>query len=126
LLRQARNDKANSQFVIARSEAARQSSAMQRTFQPAVYIVASKRNGTIYTGVTSNLPQRIGQHREGAIDGFSKRYGCKMLVWYEVHATMEYAIAREKQIKAGNRKRKLALIEQLNPQWCDLFARICA
>jgi len=99
---------------------------MQRDFQPAVYMVASGRNGTIYVGVTSNLPRRIAQHREGAHDGFTKRYGCKLLVWYELHATMEYAIAREKQLKAGSRKRKLALIEERNPRWQDLWDEVCA
>ena len=99
---------------------------MKRPFQAAVYIVASKRNGTIYTGVTSDLPKRIWEHREGVADGFSKRHGCKVLVWYEVHSTMEYAITREKQIKGGSRKKKLALIEATNPQWKDLFAEVCA
>ena len=89
--------------------------------QPAVYIVASGRNGTLYTGVTSNLPQRAWLHRTGAVQGFTARYGCKTLVWYEIHATMQIAIAREKQIKAGSRKKKLALIEALNPTWRDLF-----
>jgi putative endonuclease len=99
---------------------------VRETFQPAVYIVASRRNGTLYVGVTSNLVQRAWQHREGVVDGFSKRYGCKLLVWFELHSTMENAILREKQIKGGSRKRKLALIEADNPQWRDLFAEICA
>ncbi len=99
---------------------------MKRDFQPAVYIVANKRNGTIYVGVTSNLPQRVAQHREEIFDGFSKRNGCTLLVWFEVHSTMEYAITCEKQLKGGSRKRKLALIESANPQWRDLFAEICA
>jgi predicted GIY-YIG superfamily endonuclease len=86
-----------------------------------VYIVASARNGTLYTGVTSNLPRRTFEHREGTIPGFTSRYGCKLLVWYELHATMEAAIAREKQIKGGSRKKKLALIEAMNPSWRDLF-----
>ncbi len=98
---------------------------MQRAFQPAVYIMASKRNGTLYVGVTSNLPQRAWQHREGTFDGFTRQYGCKLLVWLELHATMEHAITREKQIKGGSRTRKLALIESANPQWRDLFAEIC-
>ena len=98
---------------------------MQRNLQPAVYIVANKRNGAIYTGVTSDLPKRTWEHREGVVEGFTKRYGCKLLVWYELHSTMEYAIAREKQVKAGSRKKKLALIEAQNPQWRDLFADIC-
>ena len=98
---------------------------MKRDFQPAVYIMASKRNGTIYVGVTSNLPQRAAQHREGTFQGHTTRYGCKMLVWFELHATMEHAITREKQLKGGSRKRKLALIEAMNPLWRDLFEEIC-
>ena len=92
--------------------------------QPCVYIMASGRNGTLYVGVTSNLVQRVWQHREGVADGFTKRHGCKMLVWYEPASTMEQAIAREKQIKGGSRSKKLALIEAVNPQWRDLFAEI--
>jgi putative endonuclease len=94
--------------------------------QPAVYIMASKRNGTLYTGVTSKLIQRAWQHREGVADGFTKRYGCKLLVWYELADTMEAAILREKQIKAGSRAKKLALIEAMNPEWRDLFEEIAA
>jgi predicted GIY-YIG superfamily endonuclease len=89
--------------------------------QPCVYIVASKRNGTLYTGVTTNLQRRIFEHREGLVAGFSKKYGCKILVWYEAHETITGAITREKQIKAGNRAKKLALIESPNPEWMDLF-----
>ena len=89
--------------------------------EPAVYIVASRRNGTLYTGVTSNLPKRAWQHREGLVPGFTSRYGCKMLVWYESYPTMDEAIAREKQIKGGSRKKKLALIEAMNPTWRDLY-----
>jgi putative endonuclease len=92
--------------------------------QPAVYMMASCRNGTLYTGVTSNLPQRAWQHRTGVIGGFSKRHGCKMFVWYEVHSAMHDAIAREKQIKGGSRKRKLALIQAVNPTWRDLFEEL--
>ena len=86
--------------------------------------MASKRNGTLYTGVTSHLIQRAWQHREGVIDGFTKRYGCKILVWYDLADTMEAAIMREKQIKAGSRTKKLALIEAMNPGWRDLFEEI--
>jgi putative endonuclease len=111
---------------MARSEATKQSRAMKRPFQPAVYIVANGRNGAIYTGVTSDLSKRVWEHREGVVEGFTKRHGCKLLVWYEVHSTMEYAIVRGKQIKGGSRKRKLALIEASNPQWKDLFPEICA
>ena len=92
--------------------------------RPAVYIVASKRNGTLYTGVTSNLGQRAWQHREGVADGFTKRYNCKLLVWFESADTMEVAIGREKQIRAGSRVKKLALIEQMNPGWSDLFEQV--
>jgi putative endonuclease len=89
--------------------------------QPCVYIMASKRHGTLYTGVTSNLPKRAFEHREGLTKGFSAKYDCKILVWYEVHETMIEAIAREKQIKAGSRAKKIALIEGLNPEWKDLY-----
>jgi putative endonuclease len=89
--------------------------------QPCVYIVASKRHGTLYTGATSNLPRRAFEHREGLVKGFSAKYGCKILVWYELHETMIEAITREKQIKAGSRARKLALIEAMNPEWSDLY-----
>jgi putative endonuclease len=92
--------------------------------RPVVYIMASKRNGTLYTGVTSSLVHRAWQHREGVSDGFTKRYGCKLLVWFEIHATMPDAIAREKQIKGGSRAKKLALIETTNPDWRDLFPEI--
>jgi putative endonuclease len=90
--------------------------------QPAIYIMASARNGTLYTGVTSNLPQRVWQHREGLTPGFTKKYGCKLLVYYENYETMDDAIGREKQIKAGSRTKKLALIEAMNPAWRDLYA----
>ena len=91
--------------------------------QPAVYIMASGRNGTLYTGVTSDIVQRVWQHKNGAV-GFTSRYDCKMLVWYEIHDDMSAAIAREKQIKAGSRRKKLALIEAMNPDWEDLFESI--
>jgi putative endonuclease len=86
----------------------------------AVYILASARNGTLYTGVTSALQTRVQQHKLGTFEGFSKTYGCKMLVWYEDHPTMLDAIRREKQIKGWRRDWKLALIEAQNPQWRDL------
>ncbi|TCM30021.1 MULTISPECIES: GIY-YIG nuclease family protein [Novosphingobium] len=93
---------------------------MKDTFAPAVYVLASARNGTLYTGTTSNLIQRIAQHRSEHFDGFSARYGTKLLVWFEMHATMEHAIQREKRIKKWNRAWKLRLIEEGNPQWRDL------
>jgi predicted GIY-YIG superfamily endonuclease len=89
--------------------------------QPAVYMMASERNGTLYVGVTSNLPQRAYQHRNGLAPGFTERYGCKSLVWYEVYDDMPNAIAREKQIKSGSRRKKLDLIETMNPTWRDLY-----
>ena len=89
--------------------------------QPAVYIMASRRNGTLYPGVTSNLSRRAYDHREGLIKGFTTQYGCKLLVWYENCDRMDDAIAREKQIKAGSRAKKLALIKAMNPGWSDLY-----
>ncbi|MBO6767544.1 MAG: GIY-YIG nuclease family protein [Erythrobacter sp.] len=96
----------------------------RETFQPAVYIMANHKNGTIYVGVTSNLVQRAWHHREGAGSGFTKRYGCKRLVWFELHGTMEDAILREKQLKSGSRAKKIALIETENPEWQDLYETI--
>jgi putative endonuclease len=92
--------------------------------RPCVYIMASGRNGTLYTGVTSDLSRRAFQHRQGLVSGFTRHYGCKLLVWYEPHERMDEAIAREKQIKAGSRRKKLALIEELNPQWHDLYEEL--
>ena len=89
--------------------------------RPAIYIMASERNGTLYTGVTSNLPQRAFQHRAGLIPGFTARYGCKLLVYYEMLDDMTSAIAREKQIKDVSRRKKLLLIERFNPEWRDLY-----
>jgi putative endonuclease len=93
---------------------------MQRELAPAVYLLASRRNGTLYVGVTSNLPSRIFQHRSGLIPGFTREYGVKLLVWFEQHATMESAIIREKRIKKWNRAWKLELLEADNPDWRDL------
>ncbi len=89
--------------------------------QPAVYILTNKKNGTLYTVVTSNLIQRIGQHRDGQLGGFTARYGLKTLVWWELHETMESAILREKQIKGGSRAAKIRLIMEQNPDWTDLY-----
>lgn len=87
----------------------------------AVYIMASRRNGTLYLGVTGNLGQRAHQHREGLIEGFSQKHGCKHLVWFEPHSEMTAAISREKEIKKWRRAWKLELIENSNPQWRDLY-----
>jgi putative endonuclease len=86
-----------------------------------VYILASKRNGTLYTGVTTDLARRAWEHREGALPGFTKRYGVTHLVWFETYDSVLDAIAREKAIKRWRRAWKLALIEAQNPQWLDLY-----
>ena len=93
---------------------------MQREFQPTVYLLANRRNGAIYTGVTSDLIRRIQEHREGLIPGFTKQHGIKMLVWFEQHSTMEHAIIREKRIKKWLRVWKIELIERDNLGWRDL------
>ena len=93
---------------------------MRPDFQPCVYILASKRNGTLYTGVTSNLLVRIHEHRAGFVRGFTRQYGVELLVWFEQHPTMDSAITREKRIKKWNRAWKLELIETANPEWRDL------
>lgn len=90
--------------------------------QPAVYILAGKRNGTLYVGVTSNLAKRVWEHKNHFVPGFTKRYGIDILVWYEMHERMDSAIAREKALKEWKRSWKLQLIEQSNPQWRDLYA----
>ena len=87
----------------------------------AVYIVANRKNGTLYTGVTSDLVKRIGQHREGHIPGFTQKWGCKILVWYEVHDLVSEAIRREKSIKSYRRANKINLITARNPDWKDLW-----
>lgn len=86
-----------------------------------VYIVASKRNGTLYIGVTTFLQQRAWQHREGIVPGFTRRYGCKMLVWFEEFPSLDDARRRELQMKQWQRRWKLELIEATNPQWRDLY-----
>ena len=91
--------------------------------QPAIYILASKYNGTLYIGVTSNLPQRMYQHREGLVEGFSKKYGVKLLVYFELCDDMESAIAREKTLKGITRSKKIDLIESVNPNWEDLVIK---
>jgi putative endonuclease len=88
------------------------------------YILASKRNGTLYTGVTSDLIQRVWQHEQDLVEGFTKKYRVKKLVYYEVHDNAESAITREKQIKKWRRKWKLRLIEEKNPQWKNLYDEI--
>ena len=96
---------------------------MEKLF--AVYMMASSRRGTLYIGITSNLPKRVWEHREAVVDGFTKQYGVKTLVWYEIHEEPMAAITREKQLKKWNRAWKLELIEEKNPEWKDLFSEIC-
>jgi putative endonuclease len=86
-----------------------------------VYLLASRRNGTLYVGMTDDLAKRIWMHRIGALPGFTKQYGVKMLVWYEQHETRESAFLRERQLKKWNRAWKPKLVEQMNPTWRDLY-----
>ena len=89
--------------------------------QPAVYLLATGKRGTLYIGVTSNLIARTWQHREHVVEGFTKRYDVTNLVWYELHGTMDTAILREKQLKKWNREWKLRLVQEFNPEWRDLW-----
>jgi putative endonuclease len=93
--------------------------------QPAIYIMTNKPNGTLYIGVTSHIVQRVFQHKHDVVDGFTHKYGCKQLVYYELHDTMEQAIHREKRLKKYKREQKIALIKSFNPDWRDLFEDIC-
>ncbi len=95
---------------------------MEKAF--CVYVLASGRNGTLYVGVTSNLVQRVWQHKEGLVEGFTRRCGVKTLVWFEQHESAEAAIGREKQIKRWNRDWKIRLIEATNPYWNDMYPEI--
>ena len=92
--------------------------------QPATYILASKRNGTLYTGVTSDLHKRVWEHQQGLAEGFTRKYRVHRLVYFELHEDMLAAITREKQIKKWNRAWKLRIIEQQNPNWENLWLRI--
>jgi putative endonuclease len=92
--------------------------------RPAIYILASRRNGTLYIGVTSDLPGRVSVHKQDLIDGFSKKYGVHILVHYELFDTMQEAIAREKQLKKYSRAKKIALIEAANADWLDRYEEI--
>lgn len=89
-----------------------------------IYLLASQRNGTLYVGVTNNLVRRVWEHKNDFVDGFTKKYGVHMLVWYDVAESAEAAITREKQIKKWNRTWKLRLIEENNPEWKDLYEQI--
>ena len=92
--------------------------------QPAGYILASKRNGTLYIGVTSDMAKRVWEHKNDLVEGFTKRYHVHSLVWYELHESMESAIKREKSMKEWKRVWKLELIESVNPDWDDLYHTI--
>ena len=92
--------------------------------QPAVYILASKRNGTLYIGVTSDLVKRVWQHRNDVVEGFTEKYGVHRLVFYELYTDMDEAIGREKRLKKWNRAWKIELIEKENPQWRDLWPEL--
>lgn len=89
--------------------------------QPCVYMLASQRNGTLYTGVTGNIKQRVWEHKNNVVEGFTQKYAVHTLVWYELHETMESAIQREKAIKNWKREWKISRIEDMNPQWVDLY-----
>jgi len=90
--------------------------------QPCVYMLASKRNGTLYTGVTSNLLKRVWEHKNNLVEGFTNKYSVHTLVWYELHNTMDSAIQREKAIKNWNRAWNLKVIEKMNSHWHDLYS----
>ena len=93
--------------------------------QPTVYILASRRHGTLYVGVTSGLCSRVSAHKQGLIEGFTKRYSVKMLVWFQSFDSMDDAIRREKQLKEWQRGWKIELIEKQNPTWRDLYSEAC-
>ena len=103
----------------------KQESRSQEVRQHYVYIMASKRNGTLYIGVTSDLIKRVWQHKNNAAEGFTSKYGVHDLVYYEQHENAESAINREKQMKKWHREWKLNLIEEQNPEWKDLYEEIC-
>jgi putative endonuclease len=92
--------------------------------QPCVYILASERNGTLYIGVTSDLIKRVWQHKNDLVDGFTRKYCVYRLVWYESHPTMTSAIMREKALKNWHRVWKIRIIEQMNPDWLDLYLEL--
>ena len=115
----------NPRDVIASvARQSRKDTGMENTKQSYVYILFNKRNGTLYTGVTSNLIKRVYEHKDKLTEGFTSKYGVDKLGYYEVYADIRLAIEREKQIKGGSRKKKLELIETMNPEWNDLYESI--
>jgi putative endonuclease len=105
-------------MIVIPAEAGIQRTSVHKQFY--VYILANKPNGTLYTGVTSNLARRIWEHKQELVEGFTKKYRIKHLVYFELHPTSESAITREKQIKKWRRTWKVDLIEETNPEWDDL------
>jgi len=89
-----------------------------------VYIMTNQKNGTLYIGVTSNIVKRVYEHKNALVEGFTKKYGLKKLVYYEIFEDISFAIEREKQLKAGNRRKKVSLIEAYNANWSDLYSKI--
>ena len=89
------------------------------------YLLASKKNGTLYIGVTSNLVKRVWEHKNVAVEGFTKKYHVHLLVWYEIHETIESDISKEKAMKNWKREWKIKRIEEMNPDWEDLYLTIC-
>ena len=114
----------SSHFLICHSREGGNPDIIDMTKQFYVYIMASQPNGTLYTGMSSNLVRRVWQHKSNMVEGFTDKYNIKNLVYYEVHDSAESAITREKQIKKWRRKWKLRLIEERNPQWEDLYSKI--
>ena len=118
------------QFNVIPAEAgihcylARRSQGIGMSKQPAVYILSNKRNGTLYIGVTSNLIQRVWQHKNNLTPGFSQKYNLHRLIYFELFENMEVAIQYEKQLKKWHRKWKIELIENTNPEWNDLYLEI--
>ena len=111
-------------FVIPAKAGIQEAKGEAMKKQPTVYMLASRKNGTLYTGVTSDLVKRIWEHKNNMVEGFTQRYGVHLLVWYELHASMEAAIQREKRLKGWKRAWKLELIESTNPGWQDLYPTI--
>ena len=99
-------------------------SRMTRKKLPCVYLLASKRNGTLYVGVTSDLVKRVWEHKDDLVEGFTSKYSVHLLVYYEMHEDMLGAITREKQIKKWDRSWKLKLVERNNPEWKDLWPEV--
>lgn len=112
-------------MLVVPAPAGTQWTSGMRERKPCVYMLASRRNSTLYTGVTSDLVKRVWEHKHNLVEGFTRQYGVHMLVWYELHETMESAISREKAIKEWKRAWKIRRIEESNPEWNELYETIC-